>query len=249
MNGFTGRSVLITGASSALGLNIASRFIEEGAICHLHGFNNMQGLKEIQMMAADKGVMVHLIQADLRDGQAASRCIQAVIDISGHIDVLVTCMGQAFDSSLFLYEESHIEESLAANLLTVMNVCAAALPDMCRRGQGRIVGVSSITGKVGQPMRAIYAASKGAVNGYFKALGRHFASRGISVNALLPQVVNAGMGDAMKNKMRALLLANTPIRRPCTESEVSNAVLFLASDAASYMAGEGLAMTGGLITW
>jgi len=114
---------------------------------------------------------------------------------------------------------------------------------------GRIVLVSSITGLVGQPMRAAYSAAKGAVIAYAKSLAREVASRGMTVNCIAPQVVEGGLARRMKPAVRDLLLANTPLGRVCTPAEVAAAAVYLASPGAAYVTGTVLNLTGGMVTW
>ena len=109
--------------------------------------------------------------------------------------------------------------------------------------------VSSITGRVGQPMRLAYGAAKAAVEGYIRSFAREVAASGMTANCIAPQVIEGGLADLMKERVRALLLANTPLARPCEAKDVAGAALYLASAESRYVTGTSLNITGGLVTW
>jgi NAD(P)-dependent dehydrogenase (short-subunit alcohol dehydrogenase family) len=187
--------------------------------------------------------------ADLCDETATFGLVQDAWNRMDGIDVLVTSVGIAKDGPLLLLNAADISECMQRNLRPVINACEAMCALAQGRSVGRIINVSSITGLVGQPMRVAYGAAKGAVISYTKSLARKVAAHGITANVIAPQVVEGGVADLMKARVRDTLLANTPVGRACTANDIAHGVAYLASPAASFVTGTVLNVTGGLVTW
>ncbi len=247
---FSGQRAFIAGASGCVGRAIALALASAGAATALHGRRNADALAALadEIAARDAAPSVHL-KADLRDRGDARRALDEAWQALGGLDTLVIACGTARDGPLAFLGAADLEAALADNLDPVVHLCEA----FCARREalpgGRIVIVSSITGLSGQPMRSAYGAAKGAVIGYAKSLARSVADRGMTVNCLVPQVVQGGIAEHMTARMQDLLEAITPLQRPCTSEEVASAALFLASPGASFITGSCLNITGGLITW
>jgi 3-oxoacyl-[acyl-carrier protein] reductase len=244
--------VLVCGASGAIGTAVAEIFFAEGAQVFLHAYRNADRISKLartlEQSRPEQGA-VSTGTADLRDAHATRVLINAAFEALGGIDVVVTAIGGAKDAPLPLVDSRDITACIDDNLSPVINVCEAyrSLPRSAQ--SGRIVNVSSVTGLVGQPMRVAYGAAKGAVISYTKSLARELAAEGITANCVAPQVVEGGLADLMKARVRAVLLANTPVGRICTPGDVAHGVSYLASPAASFVTGTVLTISGGLVTW
>jgi NAD(P)-dependent dehydrogenase (short-subunit alcohol dehydrogenase family) len=247
-----GARVLVCGASGAIGAAVATAFAAAGARVFLHAHRNGERVaalaRELHRARPDLPPP-HCASADLRDAAAAQALLREACVAMGGIDVVVTAIGGAKDAPLPLVDARDIAASIDDNLLPVINVCDAyrALPPGPRGG--RIVNVASVTGLVGQPMRVAYGAAKGAVISYTKSVARELAASGITANCVAPQVIDGGLAKLMNARVRAVLLANTPIGRACTPQDVAHGVTYLASPAASFVTGTVLTISGGLVTW
>jgi NAD(P)-dependent dehydrogenase (short-subunit alcohol dehydrogenase family) len=257
---FAGSRVLVCGASGALGAAVADAFVAGGANVFLHAHRRPE---RVAKMAAELNggpsgagsptpLRAHHGQADLRDPAQTRALLARAHSELGGLNVVVTAVGAAKDAPLLLVDAADIEASLRDNLLPVVNVCEAFRELLAAHDStsgARIVNVSSVTGLVGQPMRVAYGAAKGAVVSYTKSVAREVAEFGITANCVAPQVIEGGLADLMKARVRSILLANTPVARTCLPADVAHAVTYLASPAASFVTGTVLTVSGGLVTW
>jgi len=143
-------------------------------------------------------------------------------------------------------KKSDWEEVLAVNLGGVFNFTKAAVKPMMKQRGGRIVNITSVVGVSGNAGQSNYAAAKAGIIGFTKSLAKELASRNITANAVAPGLVETDMTAALSETARAAMLALIPLNRPGTVEEVAGAVKFLASDAAAYITGQVLHVSGGL---
>ncbi len=249
--------VLVAGASGAIGIAVAEAFAAAHAAdaaggplrLALHYRSRAQAVEELRDRLTAEHVRVHLGQADLCHAAQARTLVEETAAALDMPDTLVISVGGAEDKPLFLLTGADMAATLTENLLPVVNLVEAFVGARGERPGGRIIVLSSITGLVGQPMRAAYAAAKGAVIAYAKSVAREVAPRGMTVNCVTPQVVEGGLARRMKPAVRRLLMDNTPLGRTCQPSEVAAAAVYLASPGAAYATGTTLNLTGGLVTW
>ena len=244
-----GRVALVTGAGSPAGIGFAcARMLREaGAAVAVTSTT-----ERIHGRAAELGEGCIGLVADLTDEAAARALVAATASRLGPIDVLVNNAGLAqlgvhrnpakdvvdLDASDFLRE-------LDVNLMTAYHATRAVLPSMLERRRGRIVNVSSVTGPyVSNPRMAGYSAAKAAMDGLTRALAIEVGRLGVTVNAVAPGWVQTASSEPEEIEDGA---ANTPIGRPGTPEEMAAAVVFLASDEASYVTGVSLVVDGGNI--
>jgi len=242
--------VLVLGASGVIGGAIATAFAQQGAALALHANRNVQAQGELIEQCATLGASKLCgVQGDLADAAHAQRIVGEAAASLGGLDVVVIAVGNADDQPLLMMAPGAMRVALLSNLAPVVNVCEAFRALRAEMQGGSVVVVSSITGRVGQPMRLAYGAAKAAVEGYIRSFAREVATRGMTANCIAPQVIEGGLADLMKARVRSLLLANTPLARPCAAEDVAGAALYLASAGSRYVTGTSLNVTGGLVTW
>lgn len=248
--------VLVCGASGSIGAAIAVAFAAAGSRVYLHAHRHGDRVRRLAdgLNQAQGSTVAASGSADLREPDAARHLVAAAAQALGGLDVLAIAIGSARDAPLPLVTADDLDAAMRDNLLPVVHACEAfrdawlAAP-RASKALGRIVVVSSVTGQVGQPMRVAYGAAKGAVISWTKSLAREVAPLGITANIVAPQVIDGGIADLMKARVRAVLLANTPLGRACSAEDVAQGVTWLASPGAAFVTGTVLGISGGLVTW
>ncbi len=248
---FENKNIFIAGASSSIGVEVSKLFCGFHSNCILHFHKNSSVLESIfNEDGLDSGYITPtLFQADLSHGAESRTKLEALLSEHPPLDALIICVGNAIDKSFFFYGEKDVEHSLRQNLMPVINLCEFILPIMKENKKGNVVVVSSITGEVGQPMRALYGAAKSAVHSYLKSVAREYAPHNVRINYLTPQIFSGGLSDEMKERVKKVLIENTPASRLCEPTDVLGPLLMLASPMAQYMVGTGVNISGGLVTW
>ena len=242
--------VLVLGASGVIGRAIATAFAAQGAALALHAHRNVQAQGALIEQCATLGATKLCgVQGDLAAATHAQQVVSEAAKALGGLDVMVIAVGQADDQPLLMMPPGAMRTALLSNLAPVVNACEAFRALRAGSQGGAVVVVSSITGRVGQPMRLAYGAAKAAVEGYIRSFAREVAASGMTANCIAPQVIEGGLADLMKERVRVLLLANTPLARPCEAKDVAGAALYLASEESRYVTGTSLNVTGGLVTW
>ena len=237
------RTAFVTGAGRGIGAAIARRLDAAGHRVALVARTDA----ELRGVAADLTNDPVVVVADLgtHDGPAAA-VAAALAAFDGRMDVVVNNAGTLLRSETHTITAAEIDHLFAVNVRSALLVCAAALPAMTAGGS--VVNISSISGLRGAPMRAVYAATKAALDGMTRSLAMEFGPRGIRVNAVAPGVVRTAMWEAnlAKPGVRDAVLGLIPSRRLSEADEVAAVVAFLADDASSAITGEVIAADGGI---
>jgi 3-oxoacyl-[acyl-carrier protein] reductase len=246
MSAFDGQVALVTGASRGIGRAIALALAARGAlvVAVARGANAQPVVDEI----AAAGGRAEAAALDVTDGVAAAALVADVVSRHGRLDILVNNAGITRDQLMLRMKRAEWDEVIATNLTSAFSLCQAALKPMVKQRRGRIVAISSVVGQMGNAGQANYAASKAGLIGFCKSLAREVGSRHVTVNVVAPGFIATDMTRALAAETQAQWIAQVPLGRLGTPDDVASAVCFLASDEASYITGQILAVNGGMYT-
>lgn len=241
-----GQVAIVTGAASGIGKAIATRLASAGATVAIADID-MTGAETVASSLPNTAFPVHV---DVRVAHSVDRAVELVIARSAQIDVLVNNAGIA-GSAAFIWDQSDEDwqRNIAVNLTGTFNFCRAVVPHMRTRGYGRIVNVSSIAGKEGNPRMVPYSATKAGIIGLTKSLGKEVATEGICVNAVTPAVVRTHILEQLTPEQVSYMTERIPMRRPGTPEEIASVVHFLCSPEASFVTAQCYDCSGGRATY
>jgi 3-oxoacyl-[acyl-carrier protein] reductase len=192
------------------------------------------------------GGKAEAISADVTDAAAVEGLIKSAVEKHGKLDIVVSNAGITRDQLMLRMKRDDWDEVLATNLTGAFSCVQAVLKPMVKQRAGRIVSITSVVGQTGNAGQANYAASKAGLIGFSKAMAREVASRNITVNAVEPGLVETDMTKAIADRASGDWMSQIPLGRIGRPEEVAAAVCFLASDEASYITGQVLAVNGGM---
>ena len=248
---FTGKVVLVTGASSGIGRATAELFAECGANVAITYHHNEKGANEVIAKINELGGKSLAIQADFTNNDAVKSTVEKVEAELGAIDILVNNAGSLVERLRTAeLTEARWDEVFALNVKSAFFAVQAVMPKMLEKKSGVIVNVTSIAGRNGGAMGSIhYSAAKGAMLIMTKGLAKEFASQGIHINALSPGVIDTPFHEVFSTPEAMQNFANNviPMGRVGTSAEVAKTIAFLASDASSYLCGETIEINGGMM--
>ena len=241
-----GRVALVTGGSRGIGKAIVWALAREGAkVAFVYKSSQETAQQLVSELELDQREVLAL-QADVAQKEDADRVVGEVLAKWGKIDVLVNNAGVIRDGLLATMKPEHWREVIDTNLTSVYNFCHAAMRPMMSARYGRIINMSSVAAHTANPGQSNYAASKGGVEGFTRCLATEIAKRGITVNAVAPGFIATDMTESVVNAAGEQIKKQIPVKRLGTPEDIANAVLFLASDATSYVTGHVLTVDGGL---
>ena len=240
----SGKIAIVTGASRGIGRAIAQTLAARGA----HVVAAARGENAAETVALIEQSGGHSVRAtvDVTEPASVDALIGDTVTRHGRIDILVNNAGIARDQLLLRMKRVDWDEVIATNLTSAFTAVQAALKPMLKQRSGRIISVSSVVGQAGNPGQANYAASKAGLIGFSKAVAREVASRGITVNVVAPGLVATDMTATLTARAQDEWATQIPLGRIGTPQDVAAAVCFLASDEASYITGQVLAVNGGM---
>ena len=240
----TDKVALVTGASRGIGRAVALLLARAGARVVVTSRGDGASAVADEITAA--GGQALALAADVVDAAAMTAAIDRIVDTYGRRDILVNNAGITRDQLLLRMTRDDWDAVLATNLTGTFICTQAVLKTMVRQRVGRIISISSVVGQSGNPGQTNYAATKAGIIGFSKALAREVASRNITVNVVAPGLIDTDMTRDISSDAQANWTANIPLGRLGTPDDVAAAVCFLASDAASYITGQVLAVNGGM---
>lgn len=240
-----GKTAVVTGGSRGIGLAIVKRFLEEGANVALCGSREETAQKAVDaILAENPEAPVMGIWPNVGDEAALEVAFREVKDHFGGLDIVCNNAGISQSQPLDEYQPNDLDGIVDINIKGVFNGCQAAARVL--EAGGVIINTSSMVAKMGQPSGVAYPMSKFAVNGLTISLARELGPAGIRVNAVAPGVTATDMVASLPEELIAPIEAGIPLKRVGQPEDVANAFVFLASDLASYVTGEVLAVDGGM---
>ena len=240
----SGKVAIVTGASRGIGRGVAVMLAARGAhvVATARGENAADTVSEIQ----GAGHRAEAAALEVTDAGSIDALIAGVLQRHGRIDILVNNAGVTRDQLMLRMKRDDWDQVIGINLTASFALSQATLKPMLKQRSGRIINISSVVGQTGNAGQANYAASKAGLIGFSKALARELASRNITVNVVAPGLIETDMTKAITEKAHGDWTAQIPLGRLGTTADVAAAVCFLASDEASYITGQVLAVNGGM---
>ena len=242
-----GKVAIVTGASRGIGRAVAIALAKAGALVAVNYAGNVKAAEEVQQIITQAGGKAILVQGDVAQAEVVDEMMKTVMDEFGRIDILVNNAGITRDGLLMRMKESDWDAVIDTNLKGIFHCTKAAAKHMMKARSGRIINMTSVVGLIGNAGQTNYAAAKAGVTGFSKSAAKELASRGITVNMVAPGFIDTDMTAVLPEKVREEMVKGIPMGRMGTPEEVAEAVLFLASDQASYITGQIINLDGGMV--
>jgi 3-oxoacyl-[acyl-carrier protein] reductase len=241
-----GKTAIVTGAAQGIGRAIAECLAQAGAdiaVADLDPGRSTETVDSVEKLGR-KALNIKVNVADANDTKAM---VEQVLKAWGKVDILVNNAGITRDGLLLRMKEEDWNLVLQINLNGTFNCTKAVLQPMTKQRYGRVVNIASIVGVIGNAGQANYSASKAAVIGFTKTVGREYASRNVTVNAVAPGFIDTAMTHGLPTEVKDTLLKQIPLGRLGTPADVAAAVRFLVSEEAAYITGHVLHVNGGML--
>ena len=248
----TGKVAVVTGATRGIGLGIAKALAKAGAQVACVGTNEEKLTAAVAGIVADGGDARAYV-CNVGDSNAVKALAQKILGDKanpgdyGKVDILVNNAGITRDMLMRRITDEQWDDVMAVNLRGPFLMCRAFVESMRKSKWGRIVNISSISALFGNPGQANYSASKAGLLGFTRTIAKELANRNITVNAVCPGFIATDMTDAMPEMIRQTIKDRIPVGRIGEPDDIANAVLFFASEEASFVTGQALTVDGGMI--
>lgn len=240
-----GEVALITGASRGIGEAIAMALGEAGATV-VGTATTEAGANAISERFKASGFTGIGMVLNVTDPELVTSTVKAVGEMYGNPSILVNNAGITRDNLLMRMKEDEWNSIIDTNLSSIFRLSKACLRGMMKARHGRVINIGSVVGSSGNPGQTNYSAAKAGMLGFTKAMAREVGSRGITVNAIAPGLIDTDMTRELPQEQRDALLANIPLNRLGSAQEIASTVVFLASAGAAYITGETLHVNGGM---
>ena len=237
---------LVTGASRGIGRATALQLARAGAAVVVNYRGQAEAAERVVKEVESGGGRAIAVQADVSRSADVERLVKAAADSFGRLDILVNNAGVTRDNLLMRMKDEDWDAVLDTNLRGAYMLTRAAIRPMLRARWGRIITITSVVGLMGNAGQANYAAAKAGLIGFTKSVARELASRSITANAVAPGFIETDITAGLGDNIKAAALAAIPLERMGKPEEVAQVVAFLASDAASYITGQTIAVDGGM---
>lgn len=241
-----GKTALVTGAARGLGRAIAEELARNGAnlaLCDL----NAEWLEDTAAAVKSLGAEVTCVSVDVSKGEDVTKAVKEITAAMGSIDILINNAGITKDGLMMRMTESDWDAVLSVNLKGTFLFTKAVSRPMMKQRSGAIVNIASIIGLIGNAGQCNYAASKAGVIALTKSSAKELASRNIRVNAVAPGFIQSKMTEVLSDEVKQKMLDQIPLKRWGQPEDVARVVAFLATDASSYITGQTLTISGGMV--
>lgn len=240
------RVALVTGAARGIGKAIAIELAKAGADIAMIATSESEAAISVKTEIQNMGKRVLFLACDVSDPAQVNSAVADILAEFGKIDILVNNAGITKDKLLMQMSEEDIDAVLSVNLKGCFHTVKACLRTFMKNKYGRIINITSVSGMIGNPGQANYAASKAGVIGFTKTVAKEYASKGITCNAVAPGFICTDMTDRLSDEAKAAMAAAIPVKRFGTPEDVANVVRFLAEEASSFITGEVIKVDGGM---
>lgn len=241
------KRAIVTGGTRGIGQAIVKELALNGCNVVFTYFSSEEKAHALEKELTNNSVKVFGFKADAASFTEAQATVNFTLEKLGGVDILINNAGATKDNLLLRMSEQDFDSVIDSNLKSVFNYTKAILKPMIGQRFGKIVNISSVSGLVGNPGQANYAASKAGIIGLTKSNAKELASRNINVNAVAPGFIETDMTNKLNDQQRETILANVPIKRLGKPEDVAKAVIFLCSSDSDYITGQVLTVDGGMV--
>ncbi len=242
MFSLNGKTALLTGASGGIGAAIAKALHDAGATIAISGTR----IEALEKVKAEVGKRVHILPCNLSKPEEVEKLIPSAEAAMGGLDILINNAGITKDGLAMRMKDEDWQSVIDVNLTSNFRLSRAAMRGMMKKRWGRIINITSIVGVTGNPGQANYVASKAGLIGLTKSLAQELGSRNVTVNCVAPGFIATPMTDVLNDKQKEGILSRIPAGRMGGPADIAAAVIYLASDEASYVTGQTLHVNGGM---
>ncbi len=241
------KTVVVTGGSRGIGRAVCLAFAGKDTRIFFNYISNGSEAETTVRLVEAAGGSAQAVQADITDEASVERFFKEIIAATQSVDVLVNNAGITRDNLMVRMKPGDWEAVIRTNLTGMFLCTRASVRSMIKRHSGRIINIGSVVGSIGNAGQVNYAAAKAGVIGFTKAVARELASRNITANVVSPGYIETDMTAALSDDVRSGLMAQIPLGRLGKPEDVAGVVRFLASDAAAYITGQVIHVSGGMV--
>jgi len=241
-----GKVAIVTGASRGIGRQIAITLAQKGATVIVNYNGSKEKAEQVVEEIAAFGKKAEAYACNVADDAAVKQMVQYVVKTFGSIDILVNNAGITRDGLMMKMSEEDFDAVVGTNMKGTFLCIKHVSRIMLKQRSGRIINMSSIVGVTGNPGQMNYVASKAGIIGMTKAAAKELGSRGITVNAIAPGLIETEMTDVLSEELKKKMLEQIPLRKMGQTQDIANAAAFLASDESAYISGQVLGVDGGM---